>query len=269
MRFSCDELCESPSRHLRDVCPPVARFGWANAAVQILSFQIVVGALISRSRNTPFRIQQSVVKTVQYIRTRAATCHEQKETFDDDLMIICPFCPTYCNSLNFCNVQFWRLLVLEGKGPMHGTLSSIKPHLSNKLEDIYIMFIYNIYIFKCVYLCIYESSWLEMVAKLMMWLCSTYPAKAPRQYLPAVGFRNSIHCDHRFPMSIMAKWQVFDQHSKMMRCFSVLGFSLSAQELQTHPSLPLAYCLISLVLKPCSLPYHSLIGSIKSSYCTS
>lgn len=140
MRFSCDELCESPSRHLRDVCPPVARFGWANAAVQILSFQIVVGALISRSRNTPFRIQQSVVKIVQYIRTRAATCHDQKETFDDDLMIICP---TYCKSLNFCNVQFWRLLVLEGKGPicMERWAQSNCNCPTKKLEDIYNLFI--------------------------------------------------------------------------------------------------------------------------------
>ena len=154
MRFSCDELCESPSRHLRDarhlrdVCPPVARFGWANAAVQILSFQIVVGALISRSRNTPFRIQQSVVKTVQYIRTRAATCHDQKETFDDDLMIICP---TYCKSLNFCNVQFWRLLVLEGKGP----ICMERWAQSNRICPInwktYISCLYNLYEYIYIY----------------------------------------------------------------------------------------------------------------------
>ena len=129
MRFSCDELCESPSRHLRDVCPPVARFGWANAAVQILSFQIVVGALISRSRNTPFRVQQSVTKTVQYIRTRAGTCHDQKETFDY-LMILCP------TFLKFLELLQWLVLPSPCAGRqrphMHGTLSSIKLPLSNE-----------------------------------------------------------------------------------------------------------------------------------------
>ena len=146
MRFSCDELCESPSRHLRDVCPPVARFGWANAAVQILSFQIVVGALISRSRNTPFRIQQSVVKTVQYIRTRAATCHEQKETFDDDLMIICP---TYCNS-NWTSAMFSSDVSLcwKAKAPYawNAELDQTATVQRNSWKT-YITCLYNIYIF--------------------------------------------------------------------------------------------------------------------------